>query len=1492
MTDADIAIIDGTMGLYDSRDGVNDAGSTAEIAKWFGAPVVLVVDCSSLSRSVAAVVKGCLAFDPSLRIPALVFNKVENSAHTDRLMEAISAADLRVEVLGGIPNVPAVASQDLCRERASCIESHRVAAVVTVMASLADEYLNLEAILSLAETAKVTHAATQNGLDALDRIALEENNGVDESHGGASDEPSVDTISAVPRYVSSSGASYEDTSLRQLKDGNRTVSGTKNHKKKRRKAKRQMRRSTGVHDSASALLDRATANIQHSKNCTGEATQKIDQRDGESTDGKRIDLLNASLPSSAHSSPRVLAVDSSDAHQDADARDSASSFARNSDRDASPGEETTAHLEADAGQETELSRAYDDEEPRSHVRIAVARDEAFCFYYRDNLSLLQDAGAELVYFSPLTDALPSNIVGLFLGGGFPELYASHLSNNKILRAGLKAFAETGGVVYAECGGLLLLSQSLQPQGQPPQPMAGFFPFKAILPAGPPTVGYVEVEVTAQNPLFPAGWSLRGYVHHASELVEEHHVAGIRDSKDYGTRESSASLIAMGDQRHREPKNFSDRGGDGSVSSPTASRSEWGIGYVSRSNISQAMESTEGFCKGYVLGSYVHINFGGCPELATAIVERCKRVDPQIVQKAVQQAEQRFEGLEGGNSPLLQANEWDRALQKHRRIGSRTEEARGAFEWSMQRMEDSDQLSPQKLLRPSIPSVVSSPELHRINERFSKSVDFAVGYNRSMEQLSVLHAAQQNLLPPYHQRTSTGRLSNQCYDHDTRMGGHTAELNARRLQTNGYASCEPSNGGLSRIHSSGSLGMATGRLHAIHTNGLTNVRTCDRMSYRSESPSQLSPTAHHAAEHIGHFAVGSRPSAAAPSHGHRRSSSSALIDHRTGSVHCDARSSHASLLSHEGQAQYGDAYTCVEDGVHPTRLLNGRYDTSGVPMVFSASQLNKTIEYGSNGGGGGVSASLTPTTYPRSISGDGSAFEPWSDSDRLSDESSLGFVERGFQEKLTVSILHVPSAMPTLKQQQQHATVARTNDKIVTLGPGVTEIAWALGLSNRIVAVSDECDYPPDVASRARAIRHHGAARPGIGASTVVAVASAPVSAQTSTTVSPMKGALVSVPSSGMLTVAAVSAAQNANKHSRSLSKSSLPVQCGTSEARGEAKKFSELVIDYKIDEQVLARERPGLVLFEEDMEEVYGRCEGIDGRTQHGSNAGRKASGGDSNTFRCASGGGASSTKSRLSYVQDSPCPSLRRRISSAVVSVGLEKTCSVIELGRSTLSDVLDGMLAIGELAGVSDEAHRAVERLRARLRRVAGEAALAMQSRESQCFSNYALVPGTHQSDIDRTSPKVLVLRSVQPFVAEGFWVPDMVTLAGGEPLPLQAGETATVLSWSQVVKLAPDVIIIAGLKDGASAKVFIDLCVAAALPGWWLLPAVRSGMVFVCEAALFLRSGPRLVDGIEALARMIHGDAVTMCCPPRAVLKLSLRPGQRCRPRLLPNYFMAFT
>jgi cobyrinic acid a,c-diamide synthase len=147
--------------------------------------------------------------------------------------------------------------------------------------------------------------------------------------------------------------------------------------------------------------------------------------------------------------------------------------------------------------------------------LALARDEAFSFYYPDNLEALEDAGARIVEFSPLRDrALPDADL-VMLGGGFPELYAERLSANAGMRESVRAAAGAGMPVYAECGGLMYLCSSLETPDGRSFPLAGVYPFAARF--GGLVIGYAEAETAVDCLLGPAGTRARGHVFHRSAL---------------------------------------------------------------------------------------------------------------------------------------------------------------------------------------------------------------------------------------------------------------------------------------------------------------------------------------------------------------------------------------------------------------------------------------------------------------------------------------------------------------------------------------------------------------------------------------------------------------------------------------------------------------------------------------------------------------------------------------------------------------------------------------------------------------------------------------------------------------------------------------------------------------------------------------------------------------------------------------------------------------
>ena len=148
-----------------------------------------------------------------------------------------------------------------------------------------------------------------------------------------------------------------------------------------------------------------------------------------------------------------------------------------------------------------------------HPRIAVARDEAFCFYYEENLRLLEQAGAEPVYFSPLHDnALPENIHGLLLGGGYPELYAGQLSENDAMRTAIREAVTDGLPTVAECGGFLYLHTTLTDREGHSYPMAGVLPGKCFDTGHLVRFGYIELEENSGY-FMPRGSRIRAHEFH-------------------------------------------------------------------------------------------------------------------------------------------------------------------------------------------------------------------------------------------------------------------------------------------------------------------------------------------------------------------------------------------------------------------------------------------------------------------------------------------------------------------------------------------------------------------------------------------------------------------------------------------------------------------------------------------------------------------------------------------------------------------------------------------------------------------------------------------------------------------------------------------------------------------------------------------------------------------------------------------------------------------
>ncbi len=153
----------------------------------------------------------------------------------------------------------------------------------------------------------------------------------------------------------------------------------------------------------------------------------------------------------------------------------------------------------------------------SRIRLAVARDEAFSFYYEDNLDILRAWGAEIVFVSPVHDSQLGDVDGLYVGGGFPEVYAAQLSENRSFIHSIRMLAEAGLPIYAECGGLMYLSEGIVDFEGSRYPMVGLVPGWSQMQSKRVRMGYVSVEALADSILANKGQELRGHEFHWSKL---------------------------------------------------------------------------------------------------------------------------------------------------------------------------------------------------------------------------------------------------------------------------------------------------------------------------------------------------------------------------------------------------------------------------------------------------------------------------------------------------------------------------------------------------------------------------------------------------------------------------------------------------------------------------------------------------------------------------------------------------------------------------------------------------------------------------------------------------------------------------------------------------------------------------------------------------------------------------------------------------------------
>lgn len=221
------------------------------------------------------------------------------------------------------------------------------------------------------------------------------------------------------------------------------------------------------------------------------------------------------------------------------------------------------------------------------LKIAVAYDKAFCFYYEDNLDSLRNAGAEIITFSPLSDnKIPGGVDAVYIGGGYPELYAKELSGNTSMLKAIKNWAGADRPLYAECGGLMYLAQGIHDFNGDFFKMAGVFTFETHMKKRRSHLGYREIELKDDCLLGKKGDKFRGHEFHYSEITNR-----------------AEEQRSRGDFRTSEL--------------PTA--------YFLKNNLGESL-SDEGYRYKNTLASYIHLHFGSNPGIARNFVNFIK--EPQ------------------------------------------------------------------------------------------------------------------------------------------------------------------------------------------------------------------------------------------------------------------------------------------------------------------------------------------------------------------------------------------------------------------------------------------------------------------------------------------------------------------------------------------------------------------------------------------------------------------------------------------------------------------------------------------------------------------------------------------------------------------------------------------------------------------------------------------------------------------------------------------------
>ena len=682
--DADAAVIEGVMGLFDGASPAGLEGSSAEIALWLNVPVVLVANAHGMARSLAAVVKGFAVLEPSLRLAGVIANQSGSERHRNWLAESLSSAGLP-PLLGAVP-----------RGALPTLQGRHLGLVTADSALLPDETINQFAdacekflcvagilptcsmgILPMSECSTgilpvssqfpaVSSASPGSSVSSLAQQQQQQEQQQEQQQDmgrmpmpqvispHADDRPILKRYGANLPHWTKIGSTYAVCfRLGDSVPANVLANWQMGRQEIVQRAKLQNRELTTfeIVELNQLFSDQIEAYLHAGRGACYMKDPRIAELIQKSLlhfDGDRYELYAwAVMPNHVHAVVRPIGP-----HGIVDILHSWKSFTANeanrilgrkgkfwqeeyydhlirnesdfireinyvtgnpekagltdwrwvgrksSDSPCSTGilpvsaasVSSLAQQQLQTQQQDRAGTALEDmgrmpmlhkdtgKMPVPHTRIGIARDAAFHFYYPDNLEMLQGLGAELVEFSPLGDRhLPPDLGGLYFGGGYPELHAAALWANQDMIQDVRRHVADGKAMYAECGGLMYLGQALTTPGGARVAMAGVLPIETAMLGKLKSLGYVQAAAAPGTIWNPEGSAesavLRGHEFHYSEIA-------------------------------------SDR----------AAAEGWQSAYATKRRDEQA--GPEGYFKGSVLASYIHIHLASCPDAARHFVELC------------------------------------------------------------------------------------------------------------------------------------------------------------------------------------------------------------------------------------------------------------------------------------------------------------------------------------------------------------------------------------------------------------------------------------------------------------------------------------------------------------------------------------------------------------------------------------------------------------------------------------------------------------------------------------------------------------------------------------------------------------------------------------------------------------------------------------------------------------------------------------------------------